>query len=187
MISVQVNDKQVLAVLAQLSERAQNLRPAFAEIGEDMVESTKRRFATATAPDGTPWAPNSPVTVARYLGIFKNTHNSDGSLRKGGGDVIKSALKKDGTLSKSGQARSAAKKPLTGETRALQTTINYQLQGAHGVSIGSPMVYAAMQQFGGTKSQFPQLWGDIPARPFLGVSATDKTNILDILGSYLVK
>lgn len=168
MISIQVNEKQVVAVLAQLSERAQNLRPAFAKIGEDLVESTKRRFATATAPDGTPWAPNSPVTVARYLGMFKSSH------------------KKDGAPSKAGQARSAAKKPLTGETRALQTSINYQLQGAHGVGIGSPMVYAAIQQFGGTMSQFPHLWGDIPARPFLGVSATDKVNILDILGSYLV-
>lgn len=169
MISIQVNDRQVLDTLNQLVSRAQNLRPAFAEIGEDLVDSTKRRFATATGPDGTPWAPNSAVTVDRYLGIFKSSH------------------KKDGTLSKAGQARSAAKKPLTGETRALQTTINYRLQGAAGVSIGSPMVYAAMQQFGGTKSQFPHLWGDIPARPFLGVSPADKTNILDILASYLVK
>lgn len=169
MISIQVNDRQVLDTLNQLVSRAQNLRPAFAEIGEDLVDSTKRRFATATGPDGTPWAPNSSVTVDRYLGIFKGSH------------------KKEGTLSKAGQARSAAKKPLTGETRALQTTINYQLQGAVGVSIGSPMVYAAIQQFGGTKSQFPHLWGDIPARPFLGVSQADKANILDIMGSYLVK
>ena len=169
MISIQVNDKQVLDTLSQLVSRVQNSRPAFAEIGEVPVDSTKRRFATATAPDGTPWAPNSPVTVARYLGMFKSSH------------------KKDGSLSKAGQSRSAAKKPLTGETRALQTTINYQLQGARGVSIGSPMVYAAMQQFGGTKSQFRHLWGDIPARPFLGVSVADKANILDILGRYLVK
>ncbi len=28
------------------------------------------------------------------------------------------------------------------------------------------MVYAAMQNFGGTKAEFPNLWGDIPARPF---------------------
>lgn len=168
MISIKINDRQVLDTLNLLVSRAQNLRPAFAEIGEDLIESTKRRFATATPPDGTPGAPNSPVTVVRYRGLFK------------------SSRKKDGALSMAGQARSAAKKPLTGEARALQTSVNYQLQGAHGVSIGSPMVYAVMQQFGGTKSQFPHLWGDIPARPFLGVSATDKVNILDILPSYLV-
>ena len=169
MISISINDRQVLDTLNQLVSRAQNLRPAFAEIGEDMLESTKRRFSTATDPDGKPWAANSPVTVARYLGNFKSSY------------------KKDGSLSKAGEKRAGSKKPLTGETKALQTTINYQLQGATGVSIGSPMVYAAMQQFGGTKSQFPHLWGDIPARPFLGISTTDQANILDILGSYLVK
>lgn len=32
------------------------------------------------------------------------------------------------------------------------------------------MKYAAIQQFGGTKAQFPHLWGDIPARPFLPIT-----------------
>jgi phage gpG-like protein len=36
--------------------------------------------------------------------------------------------------------------------------------------VGSTMKYAAMQQFGGKKSQFPHLWGDIPARPFLPIT-----------------
>ena len=36
------------------------------------------------------------------------------------------------------------------------------------LEVGSTMEYAAMQQFGGTKSEFPHLWGDIPARPFFG-------------------
>ena len=79
----------------------------------------------------------------------------------------------------------AGKKPLTGETRALATTINYQLQGDNAVSIGSPMVYAAMQQFGGKKSDFPHLWGNIPARPFLGASEADKTNIAELVRSYM--
>lgn len=168
MISLKVNDKEVLDTLSQIVSRSKNMRPAFAEIGEDLVDTTKRRFNTATAPDGTPWAVNSQVTIDRYLGVFKSSY------------------KKDGTLSKAGAARSAAKKPLTGETRTLQTTINYQLKGANGVSVGSPKVQAAMMQFGGTKAQFPHLWGDIPARPFLGISPNDKTNILAILGTYLV-
>ncbi|MFM9881238.1 MAG: phage virion morphogenesis protein [Burkholderiaceae bacterium] len=169
MVSIKINDKQVLQVLGQLTARAKNLRPAFAEIGEDVVESTKARFATATAPDGKPWQANSQVTIDRYLGLFKNSR------------------KKDGTLSKAGQTRSAGKLPLTGETKSLRTTINYQLKGDNGVAIGSPKVYAAMQQFGGTKAKFPNLWGDIPARPFLGISSADQANILEIIGSYLVQ
>jgi len=167
MITIQVNDRQVLDRLNELARKCSNLKPAMKEIGEDLMASTKARFAAARAPDGTPWEANSPVTIDRYLGVFSGSY------------------KKDGALSKSGAARTAAKKPLTGETKALQTTINYQLDGNSSVRIGSPMVYAAMQQFGGTKAQWPHLWGDIPARPFLGVSDADKANILDIIGSYL--
>ena len=33
--------------------------------------------------------------------------------------------------------------------------------------VGSNKPYAAMMHFGGDKSDFPHLWGDIPGRPFL--------------------
>jgi len=45
--------------------------------------------------------------------------------------------------------------------------------------------YAAMQQFGGTKAEFPHLWGDIPARPFLGISPEDEEEILKIVNQHL--
>ena len=167
MITVKIEDRQVLDTLTRLVNKTKNLRPAFAEIGEDLLDTTKRRFSAATSPDGKAWAANSPVTVARYLGNYS------------------SSFKKDGSLSKAGTARSTSKKPLTGESKSLQRTINYQLIGATGVTVGSPMVYAAMQQFGGTKSQFPHLWGNIPARPFLGISKADRENILDIISGYL--
>lgn len=159
--------RQVILMLDQLVQRMDDMSPALAEIGEDLVESIKGRFATAKAPDGTPWAPNSQVTLDAYLGLFKGSH------------------KKDGSLSKKGQARAASKKPGTGETKALQSTINYQLEGQHTVSVGSPMVYAAMFNFGGTRDAFPHLWGDIPAREFLGFSDADRANIVDIVQSYL--
>jgi phage virion morphogenesis protein len=167
MITIQVNDKQVLDVLAAMISRSKDLRPALNEIGMDMVLSTKQRFKDAISPGGVPWEENKQVTIDRYLDLFGGSY------------------KKDGSLSKKGAVRAGSKKPLTGETKVLQNGINYQLVGSTGVSIGSPMVYAAMQQFGGTKAQFPHLWGDIPARPFLGMSDADKTNILDIIGSYL--
>ncbi|KII30069.1 phage virion morphogenesis protein [Pseudomonas fluorescens] len=37
--------------------------------------------------------------------------------------------------------------------------------------VGSNKPYAAMMQFGGDKSEFPHLWGDIPSRPFLPMDA----------------
>jgi len=42
-----------------------------------------------------------------------------------------------------------------------------------------------MQQFGGTKSEFPWLWGDIPARPYLGISDADEIEVLEIINEYL--
>jgi phage gpG-like protein len=53
------------------------------------------------------------------------------------------------------------------------------------VDIGSAEPEANLQQHGGTKAQWPHLWGDIPARPFLGVSQADEENILDIVSRYL--
>jgi len=33
--------------------------------------------------------------------------------------------------------------------------------------VGSNKPYAAMMQFGGEQADFPQLWGDVPPRPYL--------------------
>lgn len=163
---IELTNRSGLDYLQGMLDRAKNFRPVLAEIGEDQTESTKRRFSTAKAPDGTPWAQNSATTIARYGDLF--------------------ARKKDGTRSKKTEAKIAGKKPLTGETRALATTINYQVLSDNEVGTGSPMVYAAMQQFGGQKSDFPHLWGNIPARPFLGASEADKTNIADLVRSYML-
>lgn len=74
--------------------------------------------------------------------------------------------------------------PLT-DHGALGEQITWQLLGDHAVEIGSSMEYAAMQQFGGSKAEFPWLWGDIPARPFLGLSAADETNVMAIIDQHL--
>lgn len=37
--------------------------------------------------------------------------------------------------------------------------------------VGSNKPYAAMMHFGGDKSDFPHLWGDIPSRPWLPMDA----------------
>jgi phage virion morphogenesis protein len=40
--------------------------------------------------------------------------------------------------------------------------------------VGSNKPYAAMMQFGGERAEFPQLWGDVPARPYLPMDAAGK-------------
>lgn len=85
--------------------------------------------------------------------------------------------------------RKGRDQPLTGRGKdskgTLMDQINYQLSGNDTLEVGSPTVYAAMQQFGGDKARFPNLWGDVPARPFIGISDDDEHNIIDIINKHL--
>jgi phage virion morphogenesis protein len=128
-----------------------------------LIETTKQRFETSTSPDGQRWAPNTETTFLRLLGKYKNT------------------TLKDGRINASGARRLAGKKPLIGETRALSTTINYRA-GSDFLEIGSPMAYAGVHQFGAKARSFTggkTPWGDVPARPFLGLSTEDQATIVD--------
>lgn len=152
MLRVEYEYASALDGIQKLLARLENPAPALNEIGENMANSTMERFSTGTAPDGSPWAENSPVTVAIYGGLFASV---------------------------------GRKKPLVGESRRLSGEISYQVD-RNAVEIGSAMPYADMQQWGGKKAQWPHLWGDIPARPYLGISDADEANILDIIKSYLM-
>lgn len=143
-VEIELDNRPVVEALQQLLDRTGNIDPALQEIGEYLVFTTKRRFATKTGPDGTPWDDNTELTQSI----------------KGRND------------------------PLIGESGRLGNEIYYQARGGV-LQIGSPMEYAAMQQFGGTREQFPHLWGDISARPFLGVSSDDEEAVLDVLAEYL--
>jgi phage virion morphogenesis protein len=166
--TITYTDSGVAAYLDELAAHMADLTPVMQDLGEYLVMSTKARFGTSTAPDGTPWAVNSPVTIGRYLG------NYGGMYKKSGG------------LSKKGAARSAAKKPLIGETRRLSSEI-HAVATSHVVTVGSSMIYSAVQQFGATKGSLgPRTpWGNIPARPYLGLSASDRGQVIDLLRSYL--
>jgi len=81
--------------------------------------------------------------------------------------------------------RKGRNQPLTDGGDLGSSSIDYQLEGVDALLFGSSMGHAAMMQFGGTKAEFPKLWGDIPARPFLGISSEDRGDILDSLTQYL--
>jgi len=81
--------------------------------------------------------------------------------------------------------RKSGSKPLT-DGGFLAESIHYDMFGNYGVEIGSDKVQANMMQYGGTKAQFSHLWGDIPARPFVGVSAEDKQKMLTSVSNYLL-
>jgi len=169
MIRVEIESADVQAAFTRLRQQLTSMRPLMQDLGEHLSETTKRRFDTSTAPDGSRWAPNAETTYIRYLGRFN------------------SGFGKAGRLNATGVRRAVAKKPLIGETRSLSTTIHY-LAGSDFVEIGSPMVYAAVQQFGAKARSFTgghSPWGDIPARPFLGLSGEDRQFIGEAVSGYL--
>ena len=84
----------------------------------------------------------------------------------------------------------ARKPPVTPKGGPLITTgtMSSQIASASGsdfAEVGSNAVQAAMMNFGGTKSAFPNLWGDIPARPFIGLSEDDETAIVETVEDWL--
>ena len=62
--------------------------------------------------------------------------------------------------------------------------------GPRSVTVGTSVVYAAVQQFGAAKGEFgkgkrPVPWGDIPARAYLGVPDEAKAEIEKLITDWL--
>lgn len=64
MIDLRVEDRAVLAALAELRARAENLRPAMVQIAEEMKAATDRAFETNSNPaTGAGWEKYQPSTL----------------------------------------------------------------------------------------------------------------------------
>lgn len=151
MITLSINDDALQAALGRLAAGIADLSPVMNDIGAFLVRSAKDRAARGVTPDGAPFAPRSPVTIAEYQ-------------RRG--------LSYGGVLHRSGDMLADL----------------FHSYGPDHVAVGSNAIQSAVMQFGqpkgasGTTSRGgPIPWGDIPARPFLGVSAEDRVGIDEIL------
>ena len=167
MIDIKIDTAQLRAALTELQQKLGHLRDPLDEIGHFLAESTKQRFETGIGPDGVPWEPNKPSTIAKFTHRVGGTMTKDRKL-----------------LTKAGERRWDSKKPLI-DGGFLGEQINHEVIGADTLIVGSSREYAAMQQFGGTKAEFPHLWGDIPPRPFLGLSIEDEVMIRQTLAAWL--
>lgn len=159
MIKIEITDSSVLESFNRLIAFGENPQGALRGIGEAGVQFTKERFQLSSDPYGAPWAQNTDATLRAVLHRKENISGKIFSKRKG---------KSEGTLNKSGLDYLSSKKPLIGESKDLSTEFAYQVD-ENGVMIFPTSVTekkAAMMNFGGTKAEFPNLWGDIPARPF---------------------
>ncbi|PIP98543.1 MAG: phage virion morphogenesis protein [Shewanella sp. CG18_big_fil_WC_8_21_14_2_50_42_11] len=79
------------------------------------------------------------------------------------------------------------------ESGDLHRELAYQLvHGGTSLEFGSDRKYAAVHQFGAKQGAFgrsnrngPLPWGNIPARPFIGISTQDHEEILDNLSVFI--
>jgi phage gpG-like protein len=128
-------------------------------IGEGLLDDVQERFRTQTAPNGLDWVGKSAATIAAYE-------------RRG---------------------QKIDYRPLYGATGELHQTDRFHYQaGPNSVEVGTNLIYAAAMQLGAAKGAFgstsrgsPIPWGDIPARPFLGISDERRQDILDEVGEWL--
>lgn len=179
MLEVTLDQSQLGKVLDNLAERLGNLTTPLNDIAEYLHQSTDDRFRQQVAPDGSPWAPLSPSTLARKKGnkILRDKGTLQDTLRHSvsnnelsfGTDRPYGAIHQFG-----GKVEHAA--------RSQQV---YFRQGKDG-SVGNQFVKKS-------KSNFSQ-WvtrgahdSEIKARPYLGLSSEDNLEILAIIQDYLLE
>lgn len=170
-ITVTFQDEQVRAIIEGLAARFGDLTPLMRNIGEIIRERAMQSFASGASPEGAPWKPS-----------FR-------ALRQGGKTLI--------------------------DTATLRNSINVR-PGPTSVEVGSPVEYAGTHQFGASRGSFGTVsaivrehlrtskkgtkysvrkharqvalpWGNIPARPFLGIAAEDWNDIHDAILEYALK
>lgn len=162
--TVEFSAEAVRAALESFVARMDKPTAFYQSVGEYMVGTAiKRNFDSETAPDGTAWAKLRPVTIKRR--------------------------------EKAGQVPIA----ILSASRSLRNAIAAQ-PGPDGVRIGTPMEYAAVMQSGAAQGKFGERkgvnklgrnyrfdlpWGDIPARPYLGLSAEDEEEIIRIAQDWI--
>lgn len=164
-MKLDLNTEEAKRVFAELARRLTDKTELMQDIGELMVESTRQNFVEGTSPDGIPWAPKAQSTLDAYAA----------------------------------RGETVSTRPLIGPSKTLSTTIFAQPTPTS-VTWGSNMIQAAVMQFGAAAGEFGARigkdkngrdfmvsipWGDIPARPFIGVGPQDEEAIVATTEEFL--
>ncbi|WP_301386641.1 phage virion morphogenesis protein [uncultured Bilophila sp.] len=153
-IEITVDSAAVAEAFERLEAACRNLRPAMRDIGGLREKETEENFRAQGRP---PWPQLSQVTILQRLA---------------GRDKEKKHKKVSGIFRKDGSLRAAAKRRLDGGLMILQDTVNLKngiraFPDKVGVTIGSPLKYAAIHQFGGMAGRNRKV--RIPKRQFIPI------------------
>ena len=196
-VTISSNAIEVVAKFARMAAGIENPAPLLLSVGEHLVESTKQRYVTSTAPDGTAWAALAPSTLEQYVAGFNSR------FRKSKNGVIARG-NTTASLRPSGAAKLAGRRILvSGGTPALGESYTRSVEG-RALVIGTNVSYAAVHQFGGKsayvirpKNKKALAWAGgahpvksvnhppLKARPALGISDADGDMMLMQTAAYI--
>lgn len=173
-----VDDAAVRAMLeAQSQTDTGSLAP---RLGEYLQSSTQARFKTQTAPDGTPWAPLKRSTVRRKKQNPDKILTLRGYLR---GGIHWQALD-DNTVQVGSNLKYAAIHQFGGQIQKpeRQATVRHRTTAGR-------VLFAGLRHKKATERQVTigAHTVNIPARPFLGISAQDDREIREIIRDWVTE
>lgn len=162
--------------LELLVERLGSLRTPLNDIAEYLHISTDSRARRQIAPDGSPWAPLSPRTLARKKGT-KILRDSGALL-----DTLRHQVSDDGLDFGTDRPYGAIHQD-GGKIEHAARSQQVYFKEKGGV-VGNRFVKKSKSNFAqwvthGARSV------EMPARPYLGLSSEDEAQILEIVSDYL--
>lgn len=160
-VDVRIDDGAVLAALGRLSAAGADMTPATREIAGVLADATEEAFAQQ----------RDPTTGERWADLQESTKKR----REKTGHWPGSILQVSGDLARDIESDYGADFAAAGTNRPHATT--HQLGAKKGE-------FGAMSTIR-TRQVVPLPWGDIPARPILGIGADDKEEILDVVNRHL--
>ena len=168
-IRIELRDKELRAALSRLVTAGEDLSPATAAVAAHLLRVTEDAFEQERDPaTGEAWAPLSEVTV--------NLPPSDRRGRKN------AAPRGPGhPLQVSRNLLNSILADYDATTAVVGTNLKYATTQHYGAERGK----FGRGNFKTKKGSFPIPWGDIPARPFFGVSPDDERAITDIIADHI--
>ena len=156
-LDIKIDSEKVFRGLEQLRRNLDQRDAMLDEIGQVLAASTRQRFKTSTAPDGTPWKELSPKPLQRK----KNKK------------ILVESTELVGSIHHEAQ----------GDTVTIGTNAEYAAAHQFGATIRPKAKKALRFNMGG--KWFTKKSVTIPARPFLGLSKEDEEAIKRIVLKHL--
>jgi phage virion morphogenesis protein len=165
-IQIEIDDRALLAALANAIAASVDLTPLMQDIAGVLEDASERAFINQADPaTGAPWAPLSETTKKR------RKRGPPFAILQDNGDLA-------GSLGSSH----------TSDEAVVGVAEKYGVTHQFGAKRGQYGFAAGAYTFDGDEIRpraIPIPWGDIPARPFLGIGPTDEKEILALVSGYI--